>query len=93
MLVLDTGRNFLTDLSAFQKLPLVAGFEKIYNAHSEKTIEELKSLRPEELTEVLDFLADLNGEGIDADLFWDRQSRIPSELREMKPKRTERRLF
>ena len=93
MLVLDADSNFLTELSSYQKAPLVAGFEEMYNANSEKTIDELKSKRPEELTKILDFLADLEYEDVDVNLFWDRQSYIASDLRKIPPRRTERRLF
>ena len=78
MLVLNADSKFESDLKAYQKPDSFAAFEEMYNTYSQKTIEQLMSLRQEELTRLLD---------------WKTQYMIPGNLRKMKSKRTERRLF
>ncbi len=93
MLVLNADSKFESDLKAYQKPDSFAAFEEMYNTYSQKTIEQLMSLRQEELTRLLDFLADLDQMAVSEDLFWKTQYMIPGNLRKMKSKRTERRLF
>lgn len=96
MYVLDA-EDFLKSLAAYQKeseVPkLISDYKKNYSLCNEKSVMALKEMGDEKLLELLDFWLDYSSKAESLDLFWSHFYFFRSELKKVRPRKRERRLF